>query len=48
MLSIHSFFEGAALGLLEKLSVALVIFLAIIIHKRAASFALTIALINRI
>ncbi|MBK2356683.1 ZIP family metal transporter [Francisella hispaniensis] len=42
MLSIHSFFEGAALGLSEELSVALVIFLAIITHKWAASFALAI------
>ncbi|APA82967.1 ZIP family metal transporter [Francisella tularensis] len=42
MLSIHSFFEGAALGLSEELSVALVIFLAIIAHKWAASFALAI------
>ncbi|AEI36302.1 ZIP family metal transporter [Francisella salina] len=44
MLSIHSFFEGAALGLLEQLSVALVIFLAIITHKWAASFALAISI----
>ncbi|ACD30881.1 zinc (Zn2+)-iron (Fe2+) permease (ZIP) family protein [Francisella tularensis subsp. mediasiatica FSC147] len=42
MLSIHSFFEGAALGLSEELSVALVIFLAIVAHKWAASFALAI------
>ncbi|AJI74230.1 ZIP Zinc transporter family protein [Francisella philomiragia subsp. philomiragia ATCC 25015] len=44
MLSIHSFFEGAALGLSEELSVALVIFLAIIAHKWAASFALAISI----
>ncbi|MEY8765574.1 MULTISPECIES: ZIP family metal transporter [Francisella] len=44
MLSIHSFFEGAALGLSEQLSVALVIFLAIITHKWAASFALAISI----
>ncbi|MFT4694392.1 MAG: zinc transporter 1/2/3 [Francisella sp.] len=42
MLSIHSFFEGAALGLSEELSVAFVIFVAIIAHKWAASFALAI------
>ncbi|MDE4996881.1 ZIP family metal transporter, partial [Francisella tularensis subsp. holarctica] len=40
--SIHSLFEGAALGLSEELSVARVIFLAIIAHKWAASFALAI------
>ena len=42
MLSIHSFFEGAALGISEELSVAVVIFVAIIAHKWAASFALAI------
>ncbi|MDE5021018.1 zinc transporter, partial [Francisella tularensis subsp. holarctica] len=42
ILSIHIFFEVAALGLSEELSVALVIFLAIIAHKCAASFALAI------
>ncbi len=42
MLSIHSFFEGAALGVSEELSVAFLIFLAIIAHKWAASFALAI------
>ncbi|MFC4892030.1 ZIP family metal transporter [Pseudofrancisella aestuarii] len=41
MLSIHSFFEGAALGISE-LSVAFVLFIAIIAHKWAASFALAI------
>lgn len=46
MLSIHSFFEGAALGISAELSVAFVIFLAIIAHKWAASFALAIN-INR-
>ena len=44
MLSIHSFFEGAALGISEELSVAFVIFLAIIAHKWAASFALAISI----
>lgn len=42
MLSIHSFFSGAALGLSESLSVVLIVWLAIIAHKWAASFALAI------
>jgi zinc transporter 1/2/3 len=42
MLSIHSFFSGAALGLSESLSVVLMVWLAIIAHKWAASFALAI------
>ncbi|QIW09348.1 ZIP family metal transporter [Francisella sp. LA112445] len=44
MLSIHSFFEGAALGLSEQASIALVIFIAIMAHKWAASFALSISI----
>ena len=44
MLAIHSFFEGAALGISYEFSVALVIFIAIISHKWAASFALSICI----
>jgi zinc transporter ZupT len=40
MLSIHSLFAGAALGLSVNLSVVLVLLLAIMAHKWAASFAL--------
>ncbi|MCP3680363.1 MAG: ZIP family metal transporter [Gammaproteobacteria bacterium] len=42
MLSIHSFLAGAALGLSQSLSVLLVILLAIVAHKWAASFALAV------
>ena len=42
MLSVHSFFTGAALGLSESLSVVVMVWLAIIAHKWAASFALAI------
>lgn len=40
MLSIHSLFAGAALGLGEHISVVIVLLLAILAHKWAASFAL--------
>lgn len=42
MLSIHSFLAGAALGLTGSVAVTLVILLAIMGHKWAASFALSI------
>ena len=42
MLSVHSFFAGAALGLSQTLSVSLMIGLAILGHKWAASFALSV------
>lgn len=42
MLTIHSFLEGAALGLSQDISLVFIIFLAIIAHKWAASFALAI------
>ncbi|ODN43770.1 ZIP family metal transporter [Piscirickettsia litoralis] len=42
MLSVHSFLAGAALGLTAALSSTLVILLAIITHKWAASFALAV------
>jgi zinc transporter ZupT len=40
MLSIHSFLEGSALGISPDLATTLIIFIAIIAHKSAASFAL--------
>jgi solute carrier family 39 (zinc transporter), member 1/2/3 len=44
MLSIHSFLAGAALGTATKAAVATVVFLAIMAHKWAASFALSLKL----
>ncbi len=44
MLSIHSFLAGAALGTSGTGAVAIVIFIAIIAHKWAASFALAVSL----
>ncbi|MGB6976445.1 MAG: ZIP family metal transporter [Gammaproteobacteria bacterium] len=40
MLSIHSLLEGAAVGIAENLATTLMIFIAILAHKGAASFAL--------
>jgi zinc transporter ZupT len=42
MLSIHSFLAGAALGLSGSFSVVILILLAILAHKWAASFALSV------
>lgn len=42
MLSIHSFFAGAALGISDSYALAIIIFLAIIAHKWAASFSLSL------
>jgi len=42
MLSVHAFLMGAALGLSGSFSVALVILLAIVAHKWAESFSLSI------
>ena len=42
MLSIHSFLAGAALGLSGSFSVVILILLAILAHKWAASFALAV------
>lgn len=42
MLSVHSFLAGAALGLSDALSVIVVILMAILAHKWAASFALAV------
>tara|TARA_B100000508_G_scaffold98072_1_gene76951 strand:+ start:706 stop:1446 length:741 start_codon:yes stop_codon:yes gene_type:complete len=44
MLSVHSFLAGAALGFSSSFSVFLVILLAILAHKWAASFALAVQL----
>jgi len=44
VLSIHSIFAGAALGSAPMLSTALIIMLAIVAHKWAASFALAVKL----
>ena len=42
MLVIHSFLEGAALGITMNLSLTIIILLAIVAHKWAASFALAV------
>ena len=42
MLSIHSFLTGAALGLSTNVSVGVVLLLAILAHKWAASFSLAV------
>ena len=44
MLSIHSFFAGAALGIATSAALAWVVFFAIIAHKWAASFALSLTI----
>ncbi|NNM58780.1 MAG: ZIP family metal transporter [Legionellales bacterium] len=44
MLSIHSLFEGIAVGVAPNLSSSLIIFIAILSHKGAASFCLSIQL----
>jgi solute carrier family 39 (zinc transporter), member 1/2/3 len=44
MLSVHSLLEGAAVGLAASFATTLIIFIAIIAHKGAASFALSINL----
>jgi zinc transporter ZupT len=44
MLSIHSLLEGTAVGLAASFATTLIIFIAIIAHKGAASFALSINL----
>jgi zinc transporter ZupT len=42
MLSIHSFLTGAALGLTSSFSMTVIILLAILAHKWAASFSLAV------
>lgn len=44
MLSIHSLLEGTAVGVATNLATTIIIFIAIIAHKGAASFALAINL----
>jgi len=44
MLSIHSFMIGAALGLAQYQSMVIMLFLAIIVHKWAESFAIAVQL----
>ncbi len=44
MLSVHSFVLGTALGLAHELSIAIMLFLAIITHKWAESFAIAVQL----
>ena len=44
MLSVHSFFEGSALGLSNDVSMLVVLFLAIISHKWAEGFAIALQL----
>lgn len=46
MLSIHSFLAGAALGTSGSGAVAVVIFIAILAHKWAAAFALSVSLVR--
>lgn len=42
MLSIHSFLAGAALGITDSLALSMIILMAILAHKWAASFALSV------
>ena len=44
MLSIHSLLMGAAFGITTSLSIAIAVFIAVIAHKGAASFALALEL----
>lgn len=44
MLSVHSFLTGAAFGVTSSIAVTIVIFLAVLAHKGAASFALALEL----
>lgn len=47
ILSIHSIFAGIALGLDTNLTTAVALFLAIIAHKGAASFSLSVSMMVR-
>lgn len=42
MLSIHSFFTGAVLGITSSIGLSVILFFAILAHKWAASFSLSI------
>lgn len=46
ILSVHSFFVGAALGISNQLTIVLMVFIAIIAHKWAAGFALAVQINN--
>ena len=46
MLSVHSLFAGAALGLSSSVGVAIVLLIAILAHKWAASFALALQIVR--
>lgn len=46
MLGIHSLLEGMTLGFAQQLDVILIVFIAILFHKAAASFALSIHLLR--
>ena len=42
MMSFHALFEGIALGLRERISLAIIVFIAIIAHKWVESFSLSL------
>ena len=46
MLAVHSFLVGAALGGESEIGASLIIFVAVLAHKWAASFALALALVK--
>ncbi len=46
MLSVHGFLAGAALGFTSSLSIAVIVFIAIIAHKWAESFALALQIVR--
>lgn len=46
MLSVHSLVEGVTLGLVQQFSIILIVFIAIVFHKSAASFALATHLLR--
>lgn len=47
-LSIHSFFAGVALGLGQSIGLSLILLMAIIAHKWAEAFALSIELVKKL
>ena len=47
MMSFHALFEGIALGLREKMSLAVAVFIAIIAHKWVESFSLSMQITKR-
>ena len=46
MLSVHSLLMGAAFGITSSLSIAIAVFVAVLAHKGAASFALGLELVR--